>query len=162
MITRPSYLHQCQFHFHFSCSFFISPCYVKLIVYCQRSQLLFSSLGSHISEIISIVAAHISSQASPVFGTSAKKVQKCRTISKNSKHVWTLPNAFERIRTCPTASGKVRTGPNTFPNLQKLPNISENFAKTFESRVRAIVVFVSFCKASKCFGRFYPRDVAAD
>ena len=39
----------------------------------RRSRLLFSSLRAHISEIIGAVAAHISSQASSVFGTSAKK-----------------------------------------------------------------------------------------
>ena len=102
----------------------------KVHVDYRRSRLLFSSLRAHISEIIGTVTAHISSQASPVFGTSAKKFKKTSKFSKISENVRTLPNASERIRTCPNASGKVRTGPNTSPNLRKLRKTCENFAKS--------------------------------
>ena len=128
----------------------IYACLIKLVVLMvnsfsvyRRSRLLFSSQRAHISEIIGAVAAHISSQASPVFGTSAKKIKNVENFQKKSENVRTLPNASERIRTCPNASGKVRTGPNTSPNLRKLRKTCENFAKTSrklrERRVRAVV-----------------------
>ena len=93
-------------------------------------------MRAHISEIVGSVAAHTSSQALPVFGTSTKKFKTCQKFYKISETVRTLPNASERIRTCPNASRKVRTGPNTSPNLRK----TKTSRKFCELRVRAVVV----------------------
>ena len=118
-------------------------------------------MREHISEIFGAVGTHISSLASPVFGTSAKNVekiqQKFETNPKTSKRFRTLPNVSEPVRTHPGRSEQVQTRLRTYENFEKLAKTSrklrktcENFAKTSrkfrESCVRAVVVY--FAKVS--------------
>ena len=105
-----------------------------MLVY-WRSRLLFSSLRAHISEIISAVGAHISSVASPVFGTSPKID---RQFPKTSERFRTLPSTSERVRMHPGRSEQVQTRLRTYESFEKLAKTSR---KLREARVRAVVVF---------------------
>ena len=105
----------------------------------RRSRLLFSSLRAHISEIIGAVAAHISSQASPVFGTSAKKktekVENFQRFPKTSERLRMLPSASERVRTHPGRSEQVQTRLRSCENFEKLDNcIAHNYKLSFPEK----------------------------
>ena len=69
----------------------------------RRSRLLLSRLREHISEIFETVGAHISSLASPVFGTNAKNAEKFHKK---------MPKTSERFRTYPNVSECIQAGPN--------------------------------------------------
>ena len=105
----------------------------------QKQQQQLNGLREHISEIFGIAGAHISSLASPVFGTSAKNVEKFRK----------RPNASERFRTYPNASECIRVGPNRSQHVSEPTKTSKSFAKTSqklrETRASAVVVCTGAC-----------------
>ena len=57
---------------------------ILVIFNYRRSRLLFSSLRKHILEIFGAMGAHVSSLASPVFGTSAQNIEEIRKTPKAS------------------------------------------------------------------------------
>ena len=66
---------------------------------------------------------HVSSLASPVFGISAKHVEKVKKNPKTSERIPTLPDVSKGVRMHPSRSEQVPARLRSHENL-------ENFAKT--------------------------------
>ena len=79
------------------------------------------------------MGAHISSLASPVFGTAAKNIQKIPKIPKMSERFRMLPDVSERVRMHLGSSEQVPARLRSYVNLENLAKttgkLRENFAK---------------------------------
>ena len=118
-------------------------CFNSVAKFYRRRWLLISSSREHISEILGAVGPHISSLASPVFGTSAKNVQKIRKNPKTCEHFWTLSDVSERVQMQPSRSEQsqhVSELTKTSKSLRKLREYFASFANL--ARVPSLIVHV--------------------